>query len=157
MKSFLCLLLSCHCVLNVQISREEVGGSEQSEKSLSSCLETQSSSCLVEVCRGQCLVTDTNNQENKKDLCEFGCRSMTNEFEDLKTKFSTTDPQYLLGNALDQCWEGCGDNFSAGISSCTSGCDAMRNIQKQIIKTAKTVNSEFGSSQETLEDFQPEN
>ena len=23
-----------------------------------------------------------------------------------KTKFSTTDPQYLLGNALDQCWEG---------------------------------------------------
>ena len=31
---------------------------------------------------------------------------MKNVFEDLKSKFSSTDAQYLLGNALDQCWEG---------------------------------------------------
>jgi len=155
MRSLLCLLLTSHHVLNLQIVRHSGEVSDESQESLEI---NDNVSSQVEVCTGHCLVTDTNTQKkNEADLCNFGCKSMKNVFEDLKSKFSSTDAQYLLGNALDQCWEGCVDNFSAGVSSCTSGCDAMRNIQKKIIKTAKIENSEYASNEETLEDFQPEN
>ena len=68
--SFICLSLLCHCVLNVEISRDSAEDSDESLESLeinkvketlpgaAKCLsiaeKIRSDSCLVEVCSASC-------------------------------------------------------------------------------------------------------
>jgi len=66
---------------------------------------------------------------------------MQSFFASAKEMFPQTEPEYLLGSAIDQCWEGCTENYTP----CTMGCVAMRDIQKQI------MNTEESSSEETQE------
>lgn len=171
-KSFLCLLLFCHYVLNFEIQRDSGDSGEVSDESLESLeinpevaesvsgaakcrsLTTplQADSCLVEVCTDQCYRTESNNNgQTEKNVCNFGCKFMINVFNNVKTKFSKTEPEFLLGNALDECWQGCVDNYSGAVF-CYSGCNVMRNLKKQDIKIRRNKKSEPGgaSTQETL-------
>jgi len=170
--SFICLSLLCHCVLNVEIPRDSAEDSDESLESLeinkvketppgaAKCLaiaeKIRSDSCLVEVCSASCPGSLDTRQEKgiQKELCHFGCKFMLNVFDDVKGKFLNTKAEYLLGNALDQCWEGCVDNFSEGVSICTAGCDAMRDIQKKIIKKKDLSSDE--QREVKNEEFMPE-
>merc|ERR1712241_803146 len=142
-KRCLCLLLFCQQVQNIEIIRDstEVSGPAK-------CLvmkdKTQTDSCLVARCTEHCILREINyKQENEREY-KIGCKLMQSFFTSVKEKFAETEPEYLLGNALDQCWEGCTENYTP----CTLGCVAMRDIQKQIINVASENRGE-SSSEET--------
>ena len=77
--SFICLSLLCHCVLNVEISRDSAEDSDESLESLeinkvketspgaTKCLaiaeKIRSDSCLVEVCSASCPGSLDSRQE----------------------------------------------------------------------------------------------
>jgi len=109
--------------------------------------KTQTDSCLVARCTEHCILREINyKQENEREY-KIGCKLMQSFFTSVKEKFAETEPEYLLGNALDQCWEGCTEDFTP----CTKGCVAMRDIQKQIMNM-DPENRRQSSSEET-QDF----
>lgn len=162
-RSFLCLLLLGYYVSSLEIRRDSGEDSEESLESLEintevkereegagRCLgyesHAQTDICWVGVCTDQCSLTNYNTDE--KNLCKFGCKFMMNVFNNVKTKFSKTKPEYLLGNALDQCWQGCEENYSVEVS-CYAGCNNMNKLQKQRIKTEHSENIDTSSTEET--------
>jgi len=105
---------------------EEVSGPA---KCLTMKDKTRSDSCLVETCTDHCLLRNRNKKQQNEREYKIGCKLMQSYFTSVKEKFPKTEPEYLLGNALDQCWEGCTENYTP----CTLGCVAMRDIQKQML------------------------
>jgi len=159
----LCLLLLCQQALNIQIISREV-----SEASLdintepfhhvsgpAKCLslkdKSKSDSCLVERCTEQCLVREQNNKQQNEREYKIGCKLMQSFFTSVKEKFPQTEPEYLLGSAIDQCWEDCTENYTP----CTMGCVAMRDIQKQIMNLVPETRGQ-SSSEETQEQEEKE-
>jgi len=76
---------------------------------------------------------------------------MQSFFTSVKEKFPQTEPEYLLGSAIDQCWEDCTENYTP----CTMGCVAMRDIQKQIMNLVPETRGQ-SSSEETQEQEEKE-
>jgi len=146
----LCLLLFCQQALNIQIIKasEEVSGPA---KCLSLKDKTKSDFCLVEKCTEHCLVREQHNKQQNEREYKIGCKLMQSIFASVKEKFPQTEPEYLLGNAIDQCWEGCTENYTP----CTMGCVAMRDIQKQIMNRGQSSSEETPElHQEKIEEQQ---
>lgn len=73
-------------------------------------------------------------------LCDMGCRGQGLKFQSLQVRFPQTQPDLLLGTALDKCWDGCLSLRDTGSRAlCSTGCQTMKNLLKEKIAAADTV------------------
>lgn len=119
--------------LRTVIDDDFIGGSGLEDKD-----ETKMDKVL-EDCLGKCRVTEVGLMEKRP--CSDGCNSQATVLEELKAKFPQTPLQYLLGTAVDKCWEGCGmyEELDAkeGVSDkdkCKIGCTSMQKLQRKSYK-----------------------
>lgn len=108
---------------------------------LNKCLTIKNSEkisfCVVQLCAKNCQAI----HQTSGGKCVTGCELQNSIFLQTKKNYPKTKPEYLLGQALDKCWEGC-DSMKlisySDVSSCVKGCNEMRKLQKnQILQTKK--------------------
>merc|ERR1711962_373822 len=155
MKIALFLLLCSHCVirpssgklaelydiwerndlplsLDSKESKENLSSDESTEEGKSTDRKSTDGKHKDDITRCADLCTfQSKVGQDHRELCTKGCKLQTEAFNSIKERFSKTLPSLLLGSALDRCWEDCAGKYkSPSPSSCTSGCDNMRKIQK---------------------------
>merc|ERR1711936_1205492 len=93
--------------------------------------------CVVQLCDKNCQAIN----QKSEGKCITGCQLQSSIFLESKKHYQKTKPEYLLGQALDKCWEGC-DSMKlisySDVSSCVKGCNEMRKLQKNQILQTKT-------------------
>jgi len=124
-------------------------GDKDGEKKVDKALEE----CLV-----KCRVTEVGSLE--KQPCSDGCKAQAAALIGLKGQFPTTQLQYLLGTALDKCWEGCGtytedvndmhvnNKGPSNKEKCKIGCSTMQKLQRSSHKERVISSEESKESSE---------
>merc|ERR1719427_205748 len=74
--------------------------------------------------------TEQLDESAIQKLCTKGCKLQSEAFKTLQDTYKKTQPDLLLGTALDKCWDGC-SRGSLGKSHCVGGCDNMKILQKR--------------------------
>jgi len=99
-------------------------------------------------------------QDDTERGCTHGCEKQHGYFEDLKKRYRSTPAAKLLGTALDQCWEECGQTAQEDgsksknqlVDKCNQGCQQMRSLQKESQNSEEDHEEENAiSSQELIE------
>jgi len=83
--------------------------------------------------------------------CSDGCKGQHNAMKNLELDFPKTPKMYLLGNALDICWQGCSGEKDEQ-EMCRRGCEHMRTLQKAAKQIAEDSNEDSDESEESKED-----
>jgi len=90
--------------------------------------------CFVKKCEATC-ATLNKGAERVLKSCGWGCANQVSTFKAAQTAFHHTAADLLLGTAVDKCWDGCIEMFQeAGQTSCISGCETMRRIQRDQLR-----------------------
>jgi len=90
--------------------------------------------CFVKRCEATC-ATLNKGAERVLKSCGWGCANQVSTFKAAQTAFHHTAADLLLGTAVDKCWDGCIEMFQeSGQSSCISGCETMRRIQRDQLR-----------------------
>merc|ERR1712215_36153 len=77
------------------------------------------------------------------ESCRLGCESQIATFKAAQIDFPKTSAELLLGTSMDRCWDECierGNHLDQ--TSCISGCEIMRKIQKQQVKSTEKKEEE---------------
>merc|ERR1719186_1616290 len=112
---------------------------------------------VLEQCLVKCRAAEVGSLEKRP--CSDGCKKQATALEGLKVQFPKTQLQYLLGTALDKCWEGCGKymedlnpmHIKKGPSNrelCKIGCSSMQKLQRNSYKESDTSSEESKESSE---------
>merc|ERR1711915_212937 len=105
--------------------------------------------CFAGKCKIECTITNLKlAKESSKQVpesCRLGCESQIATFKAAQIDFPKTSAELLLGTSMDRCWDECierGNHLDQ--TSCISGCEIMRKIQKlQVKSTEKKEEEEY--------------
>jgi len=134
--------------VGLEIDLENIIGQNVGEKksdqnsALNKCLTIKNpekiSSCVVQLCAKNCQAI----HQKSEGKCVTGCQLQSSIFLQTKKNYPNTKPDYLLGQVLDKCWDGC-DSMKvisySDVSSCVKGCNEMRKLQKNQIQQSNKV------------------
>jgi len=123
---------------------QNVGEEEKNDpnSALNKCLKIKNaekiSSCVVQLCAKHCQAI----HQESGGKCVTGCQLQSSIFLQTKKNYPNTKPEYILGQVLDKCWEGC-DSMKvisySDVSSCVKGCNEMRKLQQNKIQQSNKV------------------
>merc|ERR1712002_57031 len=124
-------------------SEESSEESKIAPKTHKSCVEymkvEEVESCFTKTCEADCAtinIKTTRGAETVLRSCGWGCANQISTFKAAQSAFHHTAADLLLGTAVDKCWDGCVEMFQeSGQSSCISGCETMRKIQKDQLRS----------------------
>merc|ERR1711915_835291 len=95
--------------------------------------------CFAGRCKIECTITNLKlAKESSKQVpksCRLGCESQIATLKAAQIDFPKTSAELLLGTSMDRCWDECierGNHLDQ--TSCISGCEIMRRIQKEQVK-----------------------
>merc|ERR1719186_1871661 len=96
-------------------------------------------SCFVAQCAAECVASNLKvpeESQNVPESCSWGCKNQISTFKAAQSSYHQTEAELLLGTAVDKCWDGCIDQFDGSDQkSCISGCETMRKIQMQQLRS----------------------
>jgi len=124
--------------INFKSMAEQKGEKTNGERlALNKCLSIVNSEkirpCVVQLCAKNCQAIN----QKSEGKCITGCQLQSSIFLESKKHYQKTKPDYLLGQVLDKCWDGC-DSMKlisySDVASCVKGCNEMRKLQKKEIE-----------------------
>jgi len=96
-------------------------------------------SCFAKRCEADCATINIKTARGAETIlksCGWGCANQVSTFKAAQSAFHHTAADLLLGTAVDKCWDGCVEMFQeSGQSSCISGCETMRKIQRDQLRS----------------------
>jgi len=116
---------------------------------LNKCLsiknQIQVSNCVFNLCDKKCSQLSDSSSEEKDEFnkCRWGCKLQVDSLKMAKQNYPQTPTTNLLGQSIDKCWKDCdGMNLiRKQVSTCVTGCNEMRKLQKSQMLMKKTVES----------------
>jgi len=139
-----------HEVVDEIVPKKDENTSEiKKEKCLNYKAVEDMEACFAGKCKIECTITNLKlAKESSKQVpesCRLGCESQIATFKAAQIDFPKTSAELLLGTSMDRCWDECierGNHLDQ--TSCISGCEIMRKIQKEQVKsTAKKEEEEY--------------
>merc|ERR1719186_402958 len=118
-------------------------------------------SCFVAQCAEECVASNLKvpeESQNVPESCSWGCKNQISTFKAAQSSYHQTEAELLLGTAVDKCWDGCIDQSDgSNQKSCISGCEAMRKIQKQQLRSKVESNQIEAKADVSIESKETEN
>eukprot|EP00090_Calanus_glacialis_P007689 TRINITY_DN16132_c0_g1_i3.p1 TRINITY_DN16132_c0_g1~~TRINITY_DN16132_c0_g1_i3.p1 ORF type:complete len:408 (+),score=111.96 TRINITY_DN16132_c0_g1_i3:137-1360(+) len=115
-------------------------------------------SCFAAKCKAECVAINgkiAGASQLAPESCSWGCMNQISTFKASQDAFRKTSAELLLGTSVDRCWDGCIERSSElDQTSCISGCETMRKIQKKQLTSKKQVEQTEVKPVETNELFQ---
>eukprot|EP00092_Neocalanus_flemingeri_P013615 GFUD01014684.1.p1 GENE.GFUD01014684.1~~GFUD01014684.1.p1 ORF type:complete len:426 (+),score=134.15 GFUD01014684.1:229-1506(+) len=129
-------------------------------------------SCFADRCKAKCVAVNLKvsvDSQTVPQSCNWGCKNQILSFKAAKAAYPETSAELVLGTSVDKCWDGCIDRSDgADQTSCISGCEAMRKIQSQQLRSKVEPNrneantddfkesNEIGKYEQILEAEEPQ-
>lgn len=117
-------------------------------------------SCFSAKCKAECVAANSKIagvSQLAPESCSWGCDNQISTFKAAQAAFRKTSAELLLGTSVDKCWDGCIErSYELDQTSCISGCEAMRKIQKKQLRSNKEIEQPEQKPVETNEIFQEE-
>jgi len=111
-------------------------------------------------CKGECVGANSKiggASQLAPESCSWGCSNQISTFKAAQAAFRKTSAELLLGTSVDRCWDGCIErSYELDQTSCISGCETMRKIQKKQLSSNKEIEQPEAKPVETNELFQEE-